>query len=455
MQGGIPWPIRALMAGLIMAFCACSLAVVAVANYSYGLTQGTPGIVDWYFVQFNAQELTALGYLCFDGLAPVLFLVAQWRYRDGHYLAAFFAVVAASFFAFVSFTNLMGHMAVESAAAQAGRHDKSDGRALIEAKLKDLELRRSWLIVSRSPASILADIEARKADPIFRRADRTNGCQTDAITREDSLAFCREYRKLESQLDDARKAAALDDEITRTRIALANTPRVIVSDGLSTIQELIGLPANTAEKYKPILMTAAFFIAATFALTFASWAWGYSQKKEPRGDDLTKVVQPSPRGLEVVPPPSEGDLESVPHCTDLATEPREALPAPEPVPATPIPLEPAPQPRRAPAPVQTPIGQARDVPRIAKAKGRQLQVVPRTPEELVEQWLRTVAPGQHLFSELQDSIDAYCKDRRLELIKRRTLGPMLQKMGYAMKRGAGGKNFYTIQGEGKAEAANG
>ena len=434
---------------------------MGVAAYSYGMKNG-------------GLEMAAV-LVGFEIAAIVFATVATLKLHGRCYFAGCVYGVVAAFFIALSFLTLIGFTRMGLGDAQLGRHDASDDRARLEDRIRDLKAQRDWLVVSRSPAQILAEIEIAKADPIYTRKDRTDGCKND--TREDSRVFCDNFRKLGAQLEDAKSKAKLDKDITDAELALSAKGRVVVDDYVSSgLHEYIGIKTETTDKWRPMAIAFGLAIIAWFGPSLAHGVIGVRKAKAATPPAVIETIHPLPRNLEVVLPPFQPPVEIaapvIEPCLPAVPLP-EAFPEPAEPPSFMAPAVPVPEPETPPDHLETPqtaVAKAErildtpktrpltlkeTVPVIEATNVKQLRLESDHPsmEQRLSAWAKQVEPGTIALTangvegerNCLEEFAAYSARRGWPAPPLRGLGKSLKALGYPEKRDrATGRTYFVF-----------
>jgi len=201
--------------------------VAAVANFKFGLSQGSAETFDFIFLTLTSSQLNAYAALAVDVLKIVMAIAAGVALSSRKWVPAALCGALFGLCLIWSSQAAVGYVLSERDAAVDGREQTADQWGAMKAEYDEAVKARSMVPVARPESIVRADMAASEADWLFQR---TKAC-TDA-TAPESRAFCEKHRGIQSELAAAIARSGYDKRIEKLRGELDSRKRVTHADSL-------------------------------------------------------------------------------------------------------------------------------------------------------------------------------------------------------------------------------
>jgi hypothetical protein len=288
----LTWALPATAAvGVIWAFS-------AIANYDFGLTQGTNEPRDLYLFTVTSAQASGMAALAVDLLKAVLpaMIVVAWVFRQWSYVVG----GAACFVLCLGFSsmNSLGFALTSHVRAADARSQTSEQWAALKKTLETTQKQRDLVPEHRPAAVVEEDIKAKKADGRFAEA---KGCGEDL---RGVIVFCRDYRGLLAEKAAADSAVALDAELKDLRRQLDSRKAVSEADPMAGgAAALLGWSKEGVTGGRSIWLTILVetLSALGWALVWGTFAAAWA--REPAIAACTAMqTEPAPQVATIIVP---------------------------------------------------------------------------------------------------------------------------------------------------------
>lgn len=273
-------------------------AFSAIANYDFGLTQGTHEPRNLYFFTISSAQASGMASLAVDLLKAVLpaMIVVAWVFRGWLYVAG--GVACFILCLGYSAQNSIGFALTSHARATDERAQAADQWSALRKTLETAQATRDMVPVHRPAAVVDAEIAAKKADARFTESASCSG------EVRGSINFCREYRGLTAEKAAADSAVTLDDKLDRLRAQLDTRKRVSEADPMAGgAAALLGWNKENIAGGRSLWLAvlvetiSAIGLALVWGVFFAAWS-----KKPQEAPWEANVVSAVVAGTITVPP---------------------------------------------------------------------------------------------------------------------------------------------------------
>src|SRR3972149_2471393 len=205
-------------------------AVSAVANYEYGLTQGTSDPVHILWFTVTTAQMNGYASLSIDVLKAALPATAVVAWVLGKRMAAIGVAVMFLLCLGWSAQNSVGYVLSNHSRAVDGRGQTADQWKALGQSLDEAERSRAMVPEHRPSAVVGAEIAATKADSKF---SASSGCSDPSVGK--AVRFCQGYRALTAEMAAAGGANQLDARLKDLRGQLDQRKRISDADPLGTL----------------------------------------------------------------------------------------------------------------------------------------------------------------------------------------------------------------------------
>lgn len=205
-------------------------AVSAVANYEYGLTQGTADPVHILWLTVTTSQMNGYASLSIDVLKAALPATAVVAWILGKRFAAIGVAVMFLLCLGWSAQNSVGYVLSNHSRAVDGRGQTADQWRALRQSLEETERSRGMVPEHRPSAVVEAEIAAAKADSKFGASANCADPNAGKAVR-----FCQGYRALTAEMAAAESANQLDARLRDLRGQLDQRKRISDADPLGTM----------------------------------------------------------------------------------------------------------------------------------------------------------------------------------------------------------------------------
>lgn len=205
-------------------------AVSAVANYEYGLTQGTADPVHILWFTVTTSQMNGYASLSIDVLKAALPATAVVAWILGKRFAAIGVAVMFLLCLGWSAQNSVGYVLSNHSRAVDGRGQTADQWKALRQSLEETERSRGMVPEHRPSAVVGAEIAAAKADSKFALS---SSCADPNAGK--AVRFCQGYRGLTAEMAAAESANQLDARLRDLRGQLDQRKRISDADPLGTM----------------------------------------------------------------------------------------------------------------------------------------------------------------------------------------------------------------------------
>lgn len=293
-------------------------AVSAVANYEYGLTQGTADPVHILWFTVTTAQMNGYASLSIDVLKAALPATAVVAWVLGKRMAAVGVAVMFLLCLGWSAQNSVGYVLSNHSRAVDGRGQTADQWKALRQSLEEAERSRGMVPEHRPSTVVGAEIAAAKADSKFALS---SSCADPNAGK--AVRFCQGYRALTAEIAAAESANQLDVRLKDLRGQLDQRKRISDADPLGTMAAvLLGYHRESvvAGRSVSFSLLVEFISAVGLALIWGTYFAARRDQKEK---------------------------------TELKRQ-AESIPAAEPIAAAPAARQEAEEPAEAPAAITTP-----------------------------------------------------------------------------------------------------
>ncbi len=263
-------------------------AVSAVANYEYGLTQGTADPVHILWFTVTTAQMNGYASLSIDVLKAALPATAVVAWVLGRRMAA--AGVAAMFLLCLGWSaqNSVGYVLSNHSRAVDGRGQTADQWKALRQSLEEAERSRGMVPEHRPSAVVGAEIAAAKADSKFALS---SSCADPNVGK--AVRFCQGYRALTAEIAAAESANQLDARLKDLRGQLDHRKRISDADPLGTMAAtLLGYHRESvvAGRSVSFSLLVEFISAVGLALIWGTYFAARRDQKDKAEAKPTAVV---------------------------------------------------------------------------------------------------------------------------------------------------------------------
>jgi hypothetical protein len=209
-------------------------AVSAVANYEYGLTQGTADPVHILWFTVTTAQMNGYASLSIDVLKAALPATAVVAWVLGKRMAAIGVAVMFLLCLGWSAQNSVGYVLSNHSRAVDGRGQTADQWKALRQSMDEAERSRGMVPEHRPSAVVGAEIAAAKADSKFALS---SSCADPNAGK--AVRFCQGYRSLTAELAAAESANQLDTRLKDLRGQLDQRKRISDADPLGTMAAVL------------------------------------------------------------------------------------------------------------------------------------------------------------------------------------------------------------------------
>jgi hypothetical protein len=285
----------------------------AIANFKFGLSQGTNAPETFLLWTVTSSQVNAYASLAIDILKTAMVIAASLAFAARAWvLATTSSMIFVLCFAWSS-QNAIGYVLSERAAAIDGRGQTADQWGALKAEYDEAMKRRRMVPDARPETVVRADIARLEADPAFTR---TKAC-SDA-TKPDSITFCERWRGVQAEIAASASASLYDAKLDRLRGELDSRKRVTSAEPLMAVAaSVFGAGERTVETGRSVAyaslveLVAAFGLASIWGAFMLAWRKRYpihtTAFAQPEPDKLPERHEPpaQPRKQEPLPMPQK------------------------------------------------------------------------------------------------------------------------------------------------------
>lgn len=293
------WVIPASLATLVI------WAVSAIANYEYGLTQGTADPVHILWFTVTTSQMNGYASLAVDVLKVSLPAAAVVAWVLSKRLAS--VSIAGMFILCLAWStqNSMGYVLSNHSRAVDGRGQTADQWAALRSALEETQAAQKMVPEHRPASVVKAELQGLKSD---RKFIDSGACSSPAAAR--AVNFCEKYRGLLSEEAAAESGAALVAKLADLRGQLDRRKRVSDGDPLGTAAAAaLGIHQSTVTTGRSVSFSLLVEVisAVGMALIFGTFAAAMRRKSalvEARPAEtvtLSLVPEAAPEPVSAVP----------------------------------------------------------------------------------------------------------------------------------------------------------
>ncbi len=213
----------------MFALCVSVLWVVAaVANYRFGILQGTPEPISIIFgISTTSSQINGIASIAVDGFKALLTVVITVSYRYRAYVLLLISTIIFVGCVAWSAQSAFGYILTERSGSLDSRAQAADQWSALKKDLDEAEKRRGMIPVHRPANIIISEIEVLK---ISRLWQLTGQCHSASATSRREEIFCQEYKSLSVEHASAIAASELDSRIESLRHLLDSKRRISSTD---------------------------------------------------------------------------------------------------------------------------------------------------------------------------------------------------------------------------------
>lgn len=265
----------------------------AIANFKFGLSQGTSAPETFLLWTVTSSQVNAYASLAIDILKTAMVIAASLAFAARAWvLAATSSMIFILCFAWSS-QNAIGYVLSERAAAIDGRGQTADQWVALKAEYDEATKRRRMVPDARPEAVVRADLESVRLDAAW---SRTKLC-TDA-TKPESISFCDKVKGLQAELAASASASLYDAKLDRLRGELDSRKRITSAEPLMAAAAiLLGTGERTVETGRSVAYASLVELVAAFGLASIWGAFMLAWRKRYPAREQTAFAQPEPENL--------------------------------------------------------------------------------------------------------------------------------------------------------------
>lgn len=270
--------------------------VSALANYQFGLTQGTTEAVPILFWTVTTSAMNGYASLAVDVLKVTLpaTAVVAWVMQKRAVavgIAAMFTLCLAW-----SAQNSIGYVLSNHSRAVDGRGQTADQWAALQKTIDEAQRSRGLVPEHRPAAVANAEIAAIKASDKFAESA---GCTKAAAAK--AINFCDRYRGLTAELAAAESADKLDVQLASLRRQLDNRKRISDSDpAAGIVAGVLGMQRDSVVAGRSVSFSLLVEVISAAGLAMI-WGIFFAAMRDSRA---AQVPQSAPLAAESASAPS-------------------------------------------------------------------------------------------------------------------------------------------------------